>query len=80
MDNLGKIRTGRTSVYRRDIAQFLGAWLPDDPRETRTGQRRIWITASIYRGLADYSYRTGAGFDRNEGNAFQRSAKAGLVK
>ncbi len=61
MDNLGELRGGRTGVYRRDIAHFLGAWLPDNPGETRTGQRRIWIAASIHRKVVDLSYRTRAG-------------------
>ena len=80
MDNLGELRGGRTGLYRRDIARFLGAWLPDDPGETRTGQRRIWIAASIYREVVDLSYRTRAGFDRNLGNFLRWFSQPGLVE
>ncbi len=77
MDNLEELRGGRTGKYRRDIAHFLGAWLPDNPGETRTGQRRIWIAASIYREGVDLSYRTRAGFDRNGGNFLWWFSQAG---
>ena len=77
MDNLGELRRRRTGIYRCDLAHFLGAWLPDNPGETRTGQRRIWIAGSIYREFVDLTYGTRAGFDRNRGNFRRWLSQAG---
>ena len=94
MDNLGDLRGGRTGIYRRDIAHFLGAWLPDDPGETRTGHGayglpsvyigRLWTSPTeSERVLTEMGVISSGGFPR-PGIRFKQSScrlsPAGLVE
>jgi hypothetical protein len=65
-NGLGRFWGWDTSIYFRDIAHFLGAWLPDDPNSGEGArQRRRWITSSIYSYIVDLYYGARASIDGN---------------